>query len=258
MTTHIHDGYIEDVISERDYLNGTLEPTILVPDRNWRTYIPEGERQQKNSIETNNCTSFGTHNALEALVRCVTGKRVNFSDRYLGIRSGNTGSGNSPHKVIETLRKFAGTVPEKELPFTSNIKTIDDYYSGVSFAHRVAGVKWLMQYEVQHEWVLTGQETNWQDALYDTLQFSPIGIAVQAWGRDGEYYVRMGPDTHWCVLVGADKGKYWLVADSYAPYFKKLEWDFGFMRAKRYSITPRKSRGIKFYSRIGAGLLAMY
>ena len=248
-------GYIEDAILPDHYLGGALPFEVLQEDRDWRPFIPEGERQRNTHLDTNNCTAFGTLNAQEGYMRRRYSFDVNFSDRYLGSRAGTSGPGNSPHTVIEAQRNFAGMVPEQILPFSSRIQSQREYFDGVTFSHKLMGLQWLHQWEIQHEWALNGKETNWQDQLYDALQFSPIGIAVRAWSNDGERYVRTGDDNHWCTLVYAKKNDYWMIADSYSPFYKKLDWNFGFTRAKRYRVIPREDFSSQFYLRAVIGLL---
>lgn len=254
-TKRIADGYVEDIIAPDHFLGGSLPQEVLQKNRDWRPFMPDGERQSRNGVETNNCTAFGTLSAQEAYMRRKYNFNVNWSDRYLGERAGTRGAGNSPHTVVESQRTYAGMVPEEVLPFSDRIQSQEDYFSGVEFRHKLMGLHWLNEWEVQHEWVLNGTETNWQDQIYDALQYSPIGIAVQAWSRNGDRYVRTGHDTHWCVLVGAKKKDHWLIYDSYAPFFKELDWDFKFFRAKRYRIIPREDFSTKFYVRAVAGLL---
>lgn len=248
-------GYIEDTITDEQYLAGALPSEILRPDRDWMAFMPQGEIQNVNGVETNNCTAFGTLNAEEGYMKARYSFDVNFSDRYMGIRAGTKGAGNSPHTVVEVQRTFAGMVPEQILPFSNDIKTQEQYFSGATFPHKLMGLQWLYEWEIQHEWVLNGTETNWQDQLYDALQFSPIGLAVYAWREDKGIFVRRGADTHWCTLAGAKKNDYWLVYDSYDKFFKKLEWNFGFTRAKRYRIIPREDFSSKFYIRAIAGMM---
>lgn len=254
-TEVLSDGYIEDNIAEDHYLGGTLPIEVLQKDRDWRSFMPEGERQKRNGVETNNCTAFGTLSAQEGYMRRKYNFNVNWSDRYLGARAGTKGAGNSPHTVVETQRTFAGMIPEEVLPFSDRISSQSEYFDGVEFRHKLMGLHWLNEWEVQHEWVFDHRETNWRDQLYDSLQFSPIGIAVQAWSMDGDRYVRTGGDTHWCTLVYAKKNDHWLIYDSYAPFYKKLSWDFGFTRAKRYRMIPREDFSSQFYIRAVVGLL---
>jgi len=260
--TLLNDGYIEDEIESNHYLFGALTKEVLQADRDWRPFIPEGEPQSRQRIETNNCTAFGTLNAQEGYMKRKYNLALNFSDRYLGICSGTNGKGNSPHYVAEVERKYAGFIPENVMGFGEEIKSVSDYYDGLVWGHKLLGVKNLMKWDIGHEWALNGNETNWQEALYDALLYSPVGIAVRAWSKDKDTYVRSGDnDNHWTTLVYAKKTRHsyqWWVADSYSPYYKVLESNYGFTRAKNYVIKPREDFGIEFYSRIGRGLLGAY
>lgn len=249
-------GYIEDEIQDDHYLSGSIKKEILQPDRDWTSFLPKDEVQRKRKIETSNCTAFGTLNAEEIYLKRKYGITMNGSDRYLGICAGTTINGNSPHKVAEVQRNYAGIVPENVCSFNNSIKTADDYYRGLVWGHKLLGVKWLWGWEIQHEWVLNGSETNWQEQLYDALQYGPLGIAVDAWRKEGNRYVRRrNTDNHWTSLVGAKKGSYWLVYDSYEEHLKKLNWDYGFTRAKQYVIFPREDYPLQFFLRIGMGLI---
>lgn len=249
------NGYIRDEI-QKDHWLGAIGD-ILVPDRDWRPSIGRQELQKRNGFETYGCTNINTNHALEMTLR-QKGIEYNASDRYSHIRTGTTTNGNSPHEVIEATRKYIGLVPEGTLGFTEDIDTWDEYKSGLLFGHKKLGAQWLFKWEPNHSWIVDGSETNWQDAMYDALQFSPLGAAVQAWTKDGEYYVRNGQDTHWTVIVGAKKHRYWLVCDSYDPQIKKLEWDYGFDRVKGYSIKPREDYSVAFLMRLGQGLLGTF
>jgi hypothetical protein len=186
------------------------------------------------------------------------GEKQDFSERYTGVLTGTNKEGNSPHKVIEVIRKYTGLIHESELPFDDTIETWEQYYSGVTFAHKLKGVRWLAKWNVQHEWVLYGEHNDWQVRLKDALQYSPIGIAVNAWNKEGDRYIRRGMDNHWCVLVGYLEGKHWVIFDSYDKHFKHLVWNYNFYRAKRYSITPRLGYDPKFVVRVIQGLMGAY
>ena len=57
---------------------------VINPSGDWTAYLPEKEAQNKNGFETQGCTAYGLHNALETLLNFKKVK-VNFSDRYLCI-----------------------------------------------------------------------------------------------------------------------------------------------------------------------------
>lgn len=251
-------GYIEDEISSQDYTLGALDATVLSPSGQWLLYLPENEVQRKNGLETQNCTVYGTLNALEILLYKQKGVKHNFSERYGGVMAGTKVGGNSPHKVIEVIRNYAGVIDDVVLPFGPDIDTWDEYYSEVTFAHKIQGLSWLRKNEVLHEWVLNEEHEDWQNRLIRSLRYSPLGIAVQAWNNKNGVFVRSGPDTHWCVLVGYREKEYWIVLDSYDKHLKKLAWDYGFTRAKRYTIKEREKVTTKFILRATQGLLGMY
>ena len=251
-------GYREDVIQEDHYVSGMIPAQVLQPGGQWLFNLPENEVQSRGDLETQNCTNYGTLSALEILCRRKYGITHNFSERYTGVLTGTTPEGNSPHKVIETIRKYTGVIPESDLPFTNSIKTWDQYYSGVTFGLKLKGISWLRDWEVQHEWVLNGEVDNWREALKEALKYSPVGIAVHAWHEEGGVFIRTGPDNHWCVLVGYMEGKYWIVYDSYDKHIKKLSWDYSFTRAKRYHIDKRAGYDAKFVVRALQGVIGAY
>ena len=215
-----------------------LQGTVLQPDGQWDAYLPTEEDQQKRGLETSNCTSFATLNCAEILFRRLYGRCENNSDRFLGIVAGTTEKGNSPQTVAEAFRRF-GAIPETELPFDESIKTSADYYSPkpIPGKYIALGDQWRRAYCLNHDWVLDGKEG--VDTLKDALRYSPLGIGVFAWycNDNGIYERFKSYDNHWTCLVGYKEGEYWKVWDSYRPYIKKLDWNFGIKLAKRYSIT---------------------
>lgn len=251
-------GYIQDTIEDDHYTLGALPPTVLKPSGQWMLQTPEPEVQKRNGVETMNCTMYGTLNCLETLMKHKYGTEGNFSERYGGFMAGTTKEGNSPHKAIEVVRNYAGVIPESDLPFDDTVKTWDDYYSGVTFKHKLKGISFIKEWDIRHEWVLNGDREDWQNVLMENLRYSPLGVAVQAWSKEGDLYVRRGSDTHWCSLVGYVPGKYWIVMDSYDKFTKKLEWDYEFARVKRYHIDRRTSFDTKFVVRAAQGLLGVY
>jgi len=251
-------GYIEDVVQPQDYTLGALPQTVIQPTGQWLLYLPESEVQEKNGLETYNCTKYGTLNAIEGLMKKKYGIMYNFSERYAGITGGTTKQGASPKDTIEKIRNYTGVIPESDLPFTADIKAWEQYYSGVTFGLKLKGVSWLRDWQVTYEWVLNEKHDDWQARLKEGLKYSPLGIAVHAWHEEGGMFIRTGADTHWCTLVGYVEGKYWIVFDSYDKNIKKLDWNFGFTRAIRYHIDKREVYDAKFVTRALRGVLGLY
>lgn len=236
-------GYIKDDILESDYILGGLNlPTdILQPTGQWDAYIPTDELQRNEYVETYNCTGYGTCHALAFLFKRLFGEEKNWSERYVGIAAGTQPPGNSPQVVIETIRKDCGLLEESVLPFNNTIKTLDQYYSPkpLPWLMKENGKQFTAKYAIKHEWVFSDNQLfNRQESLKIALQYSPIGIAVAAWTKVGDYYVRPqgAEDNHWCVIYGYEDGKYFKCYDSYDSSLKQLDWNFGFERAKRYHI----------------------
>lgn len=237
-TKQLNLGYIEDKIYPLDFVFGDAQvpDDILQPDGQWDAFLPVPEDQLKNGIETANCTGFATDHVLQTLMKRKFGGEYDFSDRYTGITAGTFPPGNSPMTVIEKIRKESGVINESLLPFSPDFQTVDDYYKpNPMLATLIAqGKDWLSQYRVRHDWVLDGQ-----DAMMEALKHSPLGAAVYAWelGPDGLYIRPPGAgDIHWVEIHGFVEDVYWKVFDQYSPYEKRLEWNFGFTRVKRYYV----------------------
>lgn len=240
-------GFIEPEIKEEDYIlgAGNIPEEILQPDRQWTDFLPVDERQHK-GVETYNCTSFHTNNPYEILIRRKFSREENFSDRCLGILAGTYPPGNDPNKVAQALREN-GVCLETHLPFSDDIKNVDDYYSPkpLTASLKAECEKFLDKYETRHEWVFKDKKTplkEKQEKMWEALQYSPLGASVVAWKKDGKYFVKnIGEqDTHWTTVIGGKKGEYWLVMDSYEPFSKKLAWDYDFGYVKRYWIRERE------------------
>ena len=241
----VNHGFIPDEIQEEDYVLGSeqLAGELLQPTGQWDEYLPEVELQKRNGLETQNCTVYGTLNALEALYYRKYAERHNFSERYVGVLAETTPQGNSPHKVAEVIRKTSGVIDDVLLPFSEDINEWDEYYSPnpMSPVYMHKGKRWLTYNVFKHEWVFKNNAKDKQDRLKEALQYSPVGISVRAWKeRNGLYWKDKGEqDTHWCVLYGYEEGEYWKIFDHYDDSFKRLEWDYDFMFAKRFHIEKK-------------------
>lgn len=198
----------------------------------WDAYLPEKELQAQ-YVETQACVSFGTLNCVEALEKKIYGAHTNWSDRFLANISGTTQYGNDPNTVAEVLRK-KGTVYQEDWPFTADINTWAKFYSTIPFDTEVqAQAKFRAKYNFGHQWVGTDPQS-----MKNALQYSPLGVAVQAWpspGNDG-IYEREGGSNHWVCCYGYVNGRYWKIFDTYDNTKKKLAWDYGFPMVKQYTL----------------------
>lgn len=217
---------------------------VINPSGNWLAYAPQGEPQSKNGIETQNCTGFGTLNALETLL-AFKGFSANYSDRYLGIAAGTSPlNGNDPHTVAETMRTNCGAIDESLLPFSPDIQTPQSYYQPKPLPSNLTatGTKWYDAWELNHEWVFTGGTPDDKRAkLKVAMTKGTVALSVYAWNFDEakSFYTKPvgAADNHWCELVAIEDGKY-TIFDSYDGYLKDLDPLFDFAMAKVYYLTP--------------------
>jgi hypothetical protein len=252
-------GFIPDKILPEDYVFGVQtklsaeKRDILQLNGQWDEFLPDNEEQERNGLETMNCTTYGTENALEVLFRRLFKEKKDWSERFIGVLAGTTLAGNSPQNVIQTVR-HSGLIDEKLLPFDDTIKTWDQYYSPnpMDDWYTAQGLKFLKSYEIGHEWVFTSPSLANIPKLMQELNFSPLGVSVYAWeqNENGLYIKPKGTeDNHWCILYGYEYKKFWKIFDSYDNTQKRLAWGFQFGFAKRYSI-KKKEEKIGFLSKI--------
>jgi hypothetical protein len=246
------------VVGEHYELRGytKIDSPVVNPSGDWEKYapLPENQGSPVKFFDSRNCVGYGTLNALETLAR-FWGYDFphDCSERYAGVTGGNTKNGNSPHRMIEAIRAWAGVIPESTLPFSEHIHTWEDYYhpSPMSPDFLSLGYKAVQRFDIGHEWVFNGNdEEDKAVRLMDALKRGTVGVSVRAWskGKNGLYKKsRKQADTHWVQLVGFVEGKYWRVFDSYdvkdknstRTYFKDLEWDYNFDMAKVYYLSLR-------------------
>ncbi len=130
---------------------------VINPSGDWFPFLAEKEYQKIGSVETMNCSGYGTLNCVETLLKSK-GVLANYSDRYLGILAGtNPNFGNDPHVVAETLRNVSGCLDEQLLPFV-DIQTAIDYYKPKPMTPDLLkkGQEWYNTYDFAHKWVFSG------------------------------------------------------------------------------------------------------
>ncbi len=240
-------GYIPDTIEEDQYIFGSssIPDEVLQPTGQWQEFLPKDEFQFNRSFDTNGCTEYGNLNAIETLMKRKFSGDYNYSERYLAVLAENNLDGNSPHKVLETVRSVSGLVPDSLLSFNDSITSWQQWASPKPMIepYLSEGRKWLSNYVFLHDWVFTDNNSNKIERMKEALQRSPLGISVYAWLYDNDKQAYVKPkgarDNHWVCLYGYEEGKYWLIFDQYDSTHKKLVWDFDFTCAKRYYIAKR-------------------
>ncbi len=238
-------GFVPDIIEEDNYVLGGFQlPTeILQPTGQWHDFLPDIEFQRRNNLETMNCVAYGTLNAIEILFRRLFNEVRDYSERYIGVMAMTNIQGNSPHKVIETIRKKSGLIDEDYLPFSENIKRWDEYYypNPMTKDYIKEGKKWLQKYSIGHEWVFKSKDSNKQEKIKEALKYSPVAISLHLQIlKNGLYYKGERKDNHWVILYGYKDNKYWEIFDSYDNILKRVDWNYDFGFAKRYHLEKRK------------------
>ena len=255
-------GFIEPVIEKDHYVLGfsSVPKNILMANKDWRTvWTPQAH--QGVFFETYDCTAFNTLSSISRLVFMLTGEKVTYSPRWVGIVAGTRPPGNDPHVVCEAIRKF-GLIPDEMLPWTENIKDVGEYYSFKDANEKacyVAGALWLKRFEFFHEWVFKGDVSPEKKikAMIESLQYSPLGISVTAWNKKDLLYVsNEEQNNHWTEQVSLNQLESWIIDDSYTDengsYEKLLEWAFDFQYCKRYHLVlrPTKPKSKSLFSRL--------
>jgi len=145
-------------------LAGTVPFVVRNPSGNWTPYLPEGEKQA-NPYETWSCVSQSAVNSIEAQEFFLTGKRVQYSKRWLAKLSGTTNQGNYLGTVANTIMRY-GLVLESSWPAPYGL-TFDQYYAEPTPLERqillAEGANWLKTHKVQADWTTT--------QLNDLLQY---------------------------------------------------------------------------------------
>lgn len=240
-------GFIPEEIVEGDHyvLGGYSklgESPVINPEGDWSAYRPAPEYQNKNGFESMNCSNYGTYNALETLgiFHKFVGFCTDFAERYSGVLTGTTPSGNSPHAVIEKIRTEIGGIPESALPFDSTIDTWEEYYSPNPMADelKAQGAALLKYFKIGHEWIFlhTGTADQKHAQLEVALTKGTVAVSVCAWKRDGALYFKepTDNDNHWVQLLRRNPEGTWRVFDHYDAVVKDLRADYDFGFAKVY------------------------
>lgn len=270
-------GFIPSVIVEEEHYvlgDGCLPTNVKMPDgHGWGAYLPVSEVQERNGLETENCTNYGTLHALATLGKKNFGAQFQtaLSERYTGVETGTGQNGNDPHNVIEIIRTKCGVIPEAFLPFDDSIKTWSQYYSPNPMQLNLwqVGQSWLRKYKVGHQWVfvVSDNQAARQAKMKEALKYSPLAASGFAWAQreSSGLYWSAGNQNHWFVVYDYVDGVKWLVFDSYDNTRKELEWDYQFGQCKSYTLdlnisgmAPSDETSTNWFSDLLVNILAFF
>ena len=220
--------------SERSFVG---KGPVIQENGQWDDFLVPHEHQANSDFDTMSCVTWGHNNQKEIYMKRVYGVEKNYSDRFLAKAAGTTKQGNTPQKVYETART-GGALDELEWPWSSDIKTWEQYMAEIPRLLFIKAKDWLLGFDLWHDYVPTNPE-----ALRTALKWSPVGVsnALQE-GVDGVYYKPEGwRDIHWAVLIGYHDNGDWKLEDTYPPFVKRVRADTKFEVAKVIAITRRIS-----------------
>ena len=226
-------GFIEPKIDKNHYIVGDgrlLGAAVLNPSGDWEKWLPVFEHQAKN-FETYACTVFGLQSQVETMHKFLYGTEPNYDEKYNYNLANINPPGADPQITYETARRN-GFI-QGLLPMTS---TLEEFRTPrpMTEPYLSEGKKWLSSYFFDHDWVLTGNESQEQriKTLREELKKSPIGLSVTAWYEENGVYVDKGQsNTHWVELYKVDD--YMHIFDSYDMSKKKLPFSHKTSYAKR-------------------------
>jgi hypothetical protein len=231
----MNTGYqhVEPQLGNFIHGDGKLGTVPLQPDGQWDAFLPEPHQQDENGFEVYDCVSEATTTCVEILAKQQYQNTITRSRRFLAANSG-TGSkqGNDPQTVSESLRT-AGAVYETDYPFSA--PNLNTFYQTLTRALKSLAIGEFAEFAYGHSWVNSDQQS-----LMDALTYSPLSAAGYAWQFDTQTGYAITPAgaiaEHDFVICGYIQGQYWKIRDSYAPFDKKLAWNFSFTGVKRHTI----------------------
>lgn len=156
---------------DSDYIGGTLPYEIVNPSGDWAAYLPDPEWQTTAKTDTMACVSFSALNCIETLVYFHTGKKVNFSDRFLAYMSGTTIHGNFLFKVADSIRKD-GLILQEEWKTEPDMDWAT-YYAVPPIELINKAKKFLDEWIVNYEFIDFNKES-----LIKHLKQSPIQVVI--------------------------------------------------------------------------------
>ena len=215
-----------------------LPLVVLQEDGDWSKYLPNPETQGTPNWDTYGCTVYGTENALQILEKRLFGESTEWAERFNYNIAGVNPPGHDPHDIAETFRK-SGVIEYGLLPMT---KTLEEYRKPRPMDKKLLDKGQEYPYELMHEW-LWQRNISQEDRAFlirNYLKYSPLGVSVTAWSKEGDVYVDRGQrNTHWVVIIGEEKGKGWKIYDSYEPHIKVISYDHNIEVCKRYQLVKK-------------------
>lgn len=211
-----------------DYFAGVNSPIpyqIRLQNGNWTPYAFDLENQFSRKGDALDCVAESFINSIEAQEFFITGKKIQYSKRWLAKVSGTNqgalkGKGNSYTTVADVIHNI-GLVLEEHYPKPEGDWTTDEFYQPIPEPLNTqlleeAG-KWKEKWSYNYEFL------NVNDANLDYhLKHSPINVVI--------------PGHSICGIYSPDQLMQYL--DSYPNYFKSTPVS-GLVAAMKGILTPK-------------------
>lgn len=219
---------VESGIIDSHYQLGSVHPDINSTG-DWSNITTVNKRQNKNGLETMDCTCFGLSTCLKTIAKFKWNEDWDLSERYMGKMCGTTYQGNNMTTVLDTIRKISGVVNEIDWPWTTE-STWDDFYSSIPKSIIAKGQDWTKAFLLSYEVVPMNK-----NSIFAAFKKAPLYVSGYAWvkGADGMYH-SWGRANH-CfggMLVKMNQDGSYVIKDSYpdnnGSYYKTLAPDFLF------------------------------
>lgn len=250
-------GFVEPKIATKEegaeHVLGAVKAfrgEIINPSGDWSPYKPEGELQAKFG-ETNGCTLFGNHNAIEAGLK-LKGIDKNFSEAYgmvsaflKGIFNPNVGA--DPHSILEMLRTESGLLDEHLFKLEAGFDPAKKPANWEELKSKAREI--YKSFRIKHDWLWTpGERIRPEEKkrrIKEKAKEGVICLSVRAWEFNGTYYIKSpgAKDTHWLWYEKHNDKDRPVVFDSYAepdnsPFEKELDPLYDFNYGKVIYIVP--------------------
>lgn len=176
----------------RDWVASQIPYKVENESGDWTDFLPPGEWQRNNFVDTMACVTFSLLNCIETIEKFKTGKQVNYSDRWIALMSGTTKQGNYLSRVAQAVREY-GLVKEESWPAPDNYNW-DSYYALPS-AEKMAelkaeGAEWKRTRDLNYAFLY--EITPAEISLH--LKQSPLQIVEPGHATTG--YKQVGTTTH--------------------------------------------------------------
>lgn len=189
-----NSGIVLQDLKPEDFIagaNSPIEYKVRLIDGNWTPYAWDQEKQYSRRADALDCVAESFINAIQAQEFLITGKKVNYSKRWLAKISGTNqgdmkGRGNTYAAVADAIKKY-GLVAEESYPKPAGDDwTSDEYYAEITdpLAGQlfIEGSRWKAHWNYDYEYLAVTDPN-----LDYHLKHCPINVVIPGHSICGIY-----------------------------------------------------------------------